>query len=928
MRGSQPVLVQYVPMAKGGILKEFGAVAPRLSRAQLGWILLGLLIVAVIAYGQTLGMYFWQDDAALVFKMQHPLPNSGSFGAGYYGVGAYKYLATPFIPLYPLFGMNPQPYFAVGLGIYIVLTWIVFWFVRTISQSNRIAVSAAALFGAGYFAQLAIFRLINSYQTNLGVMLALATFGVLFVYFLTRRWQWYVGALLLFAATLELVLVRSHGLILPVVALELLCFRPGKTWRETLLRAGWSLLRIVPFAAVYAVFYFDPRNESSSGALGSLVKTYLVDGKWENFFGLAASFGNTMVPDRLILWLSDTFGQPIGTLTNWSHVIVLVIFLGAVALSQWRLRLAPAFGWLTGLVGLGWFALNLSGAHAQYLWYQDFATILAGTVGGLLLVYFVGLGVALWNRERLLAIAILFSVVWSIANYFGYFVLYPTSVMTSVSRYIMHSFVATVALWAILVELMLARPLRGAAYAWVPTAVATGVLMLAPLWLTMTDQREWVATKSEPTRAFYEKMLEFYPELEYGALIWYDTKRDPSVEYAFGDFFSVGSMPDETALAIYYGIDRYDLKLSSSANNFLGEAFHWKKPSRMLYSFYYDGAELHNTTAHTRAALSGELAPVPVVFDGATGTPEQPVGMSTPVIFHFDVSASVKPANELQAPSAWTGDVSQLPSYFDYLGARDQLRRSASASVSSEWSGSEKEFLADGNYELGWAAHRTIWPVEGSASATLEFPVALETNRVLWWNSHTIRTPRDYRIEVSSNGNNWTTVKEVLDGPERNTGELVAEDFEPIRAKFVRMMITESATGEAPGLIELEVVPTQYGRLDPALAQLLQGDPLLGAQDDASRQSLARYLESHAQLGIGYETDRAPVSQHDPITVPLSASSGSYSVVLPASGTTLRAVQLQAPNYLTSIEASNARVSFPTLSDLNERGFIERRSKN
>ncbi len=219
-----------VPMSKGTIFEQFGEVDPtskrplwggalragNIERRHLWWLVGGLLLLVLLAYGQTLGMYFWQDDTALVFKMQHPLPNAGSFGEGYFGVGAYKYLATPFIPLYPLFGLNPLPYFALGIVIYLTLTLVVFWFLRVLTQNNRIATSGAVLFGAGYFAQLAIFRLINSYQTNLSVMLALATFGGLIWYHLTRKWWWYGLAVILFWATLELVLVRSHGLIIPV----------------------------------------------------------------------------------------------------------------------------------------------------------------------------------------------------------------------------------------------------------------------------------------------------------------------------------------------------------------------------------------------------------------------------------------------------------------------------------------------------------------------------------------------------------------------------------------------------------------------------------------------------------------------------------------------------------------------------------------
>lgn len=950
-------------MQRVGIQKQLGGLAPAIDRHHRWWLVVGLALLVLLAYGQTLGMYFWQDDAALVFKMQHPFPNAGSFGEGIFGVGAYKYLATPFIPLYSLFGLHPLPYFAVGIGMYFLLTLVVFWFVRELTQNNRIATSGAVLFGAGYFAQFAVFRLINSYQTNLSVILALITFGVLIWYYQTKRWWWYVLSVGLFAATLELVLVRSHGLIIPVIALEALFLisrwtttdnSPRTTHKRgtqpdsstSRLKSGalrmtikkiseswfgqlvWSALRLLPFLSIYSAYYLSASNQSSGGALTSLVQTYWVEGHWENFLGLAASFGNMLIPDAIIRWFSELTGTSVGP-TNWSHLLVFGLFLLLLWVTQWRLKFRTTFSIPAVFLGFGWLVMNITGARAQYLWYQDFATILAGTIGGLALVYFVCLALALWNRHRLLAIAILFALVWSIANYFGYFVLYPTSIMTSTTRYVMHSFVATVALWAILIELLAVEGRRTASDPiWLSTVITTTVIALLPLSLTIAAQQQWVEQKSQPTRAFYQAMQRLYPKLEYGALIWYDTKRDPAVEYAFGDFFSVGSMPDETALAIYYGTDRYDLKLANGANNFLSDSLHLKKPTRLLYTFYYDGKTLQDTTPQTRAALGGELNPIDLTFtNGGSGRPLASVGMSTPVLLDLDLTAMVKPAVDLHAPGGWEGAINELPAYFRYLTERDRLRRSLKVDVSSEWSGAEKEFLSDGNYEKGWAAHRTIWPVTKQAWAQLEQPVAQSISRVVWHNSHIIRTPTSYQIQTSLDGQTWTTVKDVSHAPDRPTGETVTEDFSPTLTRFVRMLITASSTGEAPGLIELEAVPTEFAKLDPILADKLTTDPLLGAQDDASQQALATYLESHKRIDITYQTDRAGHSQHDPITIQL-ADAKHYQVILPASGTELEEVRLVPPAYLGDVKVENAKISFPTLEKLNQLGFIERRSKN
>lgn len=45
-------------------------------------------LVAAISFGQMLNFDLWQDDNALIFKLQHHNEASGVFGAGILGLGA------------------------------------------------------------------------------------------------------------------------------------------------------------------------------------------------------------------------------------------------------------------------------------------------------------------------------------------------------------------------------------------------------------------------------------------------------------------------------------------------------------------------------------------------------------------------------------------------------------------------------------------------------------------------------------------------------------------------------------------------------------------------------------------------------------------------------------------------------------------------
>ena len=67
------------------------------------FVLLLLLIVVILAYWQTLHMYFWIDDNAVIYKLQHLNQEIGYWGKGIVGSGPYRHIIDQFIPFYPFF---------------------------------------------------------------------------------------------------------------------------------------------------------------------------------------------------------------------------------------------------------------------------------------------------------------------------------------------------------------------------------------------------------------------------------------------------------------------------------------------------------------------------------------------------------------------------------------------------------------------------------------------------------------------------------------------------------------------------------------------------------------------------------------------------------------------------------------------------------
>lgn len=100
-------------------------------------LIIAAILVVLIAYGQTLRMYFWQDDFALLFKLQHLQEPAGSFGSGVIGSGPYKYLISFFVPFFPLFKLNAFPYFLVGFLSYLLVTLVFYFFASEIFSDKK-----------------------------------------------------------------------------------------------------------------------------------------------------------------------------------------------------------------------------------------------------------------------------------------------------------------------------------------------------------------------------------------------------------------------------------------------------------------------------------------------------------------------------------------------------------------------------------------------------------------------------------------------------------------------------------------------------------------------------------------------------------------------------------------------------------------------
>ncbi len=256
-----------------------------------------LIAIVVVSLGQMVKMTVWQDDQALFFKLAHINEAVGFFGKGPFGSGIYRYAATPFIPIYTLFGFNTVPYYLYILTLYAITTIVVY---KTFSfVLNKSAGRVAGfLYAAGYLTSDGVYRMANSSTMSVSIILTCFCFASYWKFYKAGGIRFYLLALIFYTLSLEFAVTRMHYFILVLVTFELL-FLAFKKPLKSILN---SIIRLIP---IFLIFYkyLILEGDSRSG----IVKEFFIgifQGKFYYLFNFLTSLQATFT--SILLGLTST----------------------------------------------------------------------------------------------------------------------------------------------------------------------------------------------------------------------------------------------------------------------------------------------------------------------------------------------------------------------------------------------------------------------------------------------------------------------------------------------------------------------------------------------------------------------------------------------------------------------------------------------
>ena len=761
----------------------------------------------------------WQDDNALFFKLAHISDAAGYLGRGLLGEGPYKYTAFWYYPIYKFFGFNTYAYFAYTLFLYGLATLVVY---KVFSEvlGKPVGKLAGFLFACGYVASDGFIRLYNSAATSLSIILIAF---ILYTYEKLKkekRLLWYLSALAAYWLAVETARYRNHYLIAIPFLLEVGVFLSSKYGLKK--KIIGLVLRLTPFFAIFR-YYFLVTGDSRS----SQVKEFLLSfgrGEWYRLYGFLATVTNLVILDWLTRFL-DGFTRPYLV----TVILLLIVGLAVLILNPKKRR------WI-GLGGLfigGWIIISRKIFINPVLNLSSFELVKT-LLGGLLIVLFI-LGNRWISTKRRFLYFLLGG--WALINLIAYSAYMPTVVYETQNRFLAHSFFALVGLLALLVENK---------KKWFLPVVFWG---LGNLLFSIKTQNNILKTRIFPVVSFYQQLKNAVPNLSKGDVLYIDVADNMRVPFSHA--FSVAQMPEETALAWRYGVDRYDIRLVTTYDDlqkllkigFITDTDNQPIKMGNIYTFFYSDKGLINTTDlfNHGSQVRGVNFKV-LTNDGKTAiTFFEPLVSVLPTTLNLTLSGTLK---KFEPSGLVTIDKKTQDLAFDYQRAKKTFLGS-SVKTTNYWRDYVPKNLNDGRLDTAWQADRVLWDqagVDGGAVMAFKLQRKLDINRLVWVNAFANNSPTEYVIEVSGDGIFWKEAKKVNSQRRLESGEMKIEEFAQLETQFIRMRITKTLNNDSPGVAEVWVVPSEYEDLDIVMAEKYLKAPLDYVSDEI------RYKEILSQM--------------------------------------------------------------------------------
>jgi hypothetical protein len=865
-----------------------------------------LIIIVFISYGQILQMDIWKDDNALFFKLFHIEERAGYFGTGMVGTGLYRFLVFPHYIIFKLFGAQQiWPFYLQALIFYMIATQAVYQLFKRLFSDN-VGRLVGFLFASGYIASEGIVWLNESIVHSLSIILVSATLISFHYFSKQRKVLIYILTLILYCLTAYITPVRTQYFIAILIIFDLIWVVKNKNIQEL----KYWVARSIPFLIIFYLFYV-PLADERTKVIPDYIRS-LLSGQIYNLYSFFGTIGNMFFPDIE----QNIFLQHFSNILQKPHMILftklsLLFLIGIYFIKSNKQKSKSLWGYIFIGLGVVWIYLTkliITNPQITPSLQGELAVYIGGLV--LLTLFFIWL-----YADKKLKWSIFFLTSWLVGNLFSYASYIPLGIYGTTERYITHSFVPMVGLMALIAISQKKKFIM-------ILIIFFGVINIGN---SIFYQHNIVENRSNVTRKFYQQLKVLLPTLNKGDVVYFDIGEGSTVN--FSNVFSVGSMPETTALAWRYNLDRYDFQMFSDYADFKKVVF--ETPSNKIFSFWYSNESLKDTTPILREILNDTStknvkADLPKVLQEKIEKRDnhnvlsrsdleinfkEPIVSIMPLELTFDIFATplVISRDNFPLSSSLVNVEEDQSKSFSYASFKESVLEKALYTSSSDWQDRVINNSHDKDLSTVWEADRILW-AKHDQYLEIDLKSAQNIDKFIWINGFSNNTPTKYVIETSLDGKNWQEVKSVNNQVRLDTVTPQVVSFNPIQARFIRMRMFETLNEDSPAIAEAWVSKTDFSSLNIVKTEDYLKHPFDSIPNQETFNSLLELSNYQSPVQISWKGDKSVLwktTDLSSVSIIYDGLNRSYKVIISPGGTQINSLKISNLNIPGKIVINN-----------------------
>ncbi len=521
------------------------------------WSFIVIAAVAVLAFQNAWNMYFWHDDYSYLYYAQNNQLNKYP----------YHFFTIWNNLLYQFFGLNHRAYLAVGIGLYVIAGFLLYFFLIKAFKKKLLALIGALVFASGYTGQDSIKMLLgDGIPTLIGIIFFLASLLAFINYKSSQKMRFLLLSFLLFFLILELLPSRCSGSFIIFIGIDwVLSSKEKFHFKEILVRNAvfltiflvQFLIHPSKFILNYSLVYANGTQILSLAQILGIIKDFQLryllipfGTFWNHFFPLDYQIDLTFLTKHFPS--NHPWVQSLPSLLIVSVMITLIKVLRPQVFT-----LRKVFFYMIFFLFLSELWAVISTLASVYP--SEQISILNGGIFFIFLITLLWLKIPAFPGFAIMSVLIIFGGI-SV-----FFVVKPEFVIESFDRYLLPTAVAVPLTLSFFLpkELLDKRAWRKKIPGLVMFLLPVVLLIGSHMMLGATTQKEFVNNYSNHARIYFADLKKYLPQIS-GKKIIYVEGSTKNLSFAVGDAARVGELGSEAAYAVQYDTSIKNILLPES----------------------------------------------------------------------------------------------------------------------------------------------------------------------------------------------------------------------------------------------------------------------------------------------------------------------------------------------------------------------------